>query len=45
MFDGLAGLQSGSLDKMVFYFDGPVMDGVVEDTISGVNIALSIGTR
>ena len=42
VFDGLRGFQS---DKYVFYLDGPVMDGVVEDTPHGINLALSIGAR
>ena len=42
VFDGLCGMQD---EKYVFYLDGPVMDGVVEDTPQGINLALSIGAR
>ena len=43
IFDGLGGLSS---DRMVnFYLEGPVMDGEIEDTPTGINIALSIGTK
>lgn len=43
LFDGLIGLQSGI--KAEFFLPGPVIDGVIDDSSSRINIALSIGTR
>ena len=43
VYDGIGGLRAR--EKQDYYLDGPVLDGVVEDTPLGINIALSIGTR
>ena len=43
VFDGLNGLQSSP--KYESFLEGPVMDGVVDDTAHGINMALSIGTQ
>ena len=42
LYDGLVGLNSGP--KAEICLPGPVMDGVIEDTMSEINIAVSIGT-
>ena len=43
LYDGLVGLSSGPRAEM--YLPGPVMDGVLEDRLTEINIAVSIGTR
>ena len=42
VFDGLRGLQNYETEV---FLEGPVMDGVLEDSVAGINIALSIGSR
>ena len=42
LYDLFVGLSSGPTVEV--YLPGPVMDGVLEDTLPEINIAVSIGT-